>query len=198
LQAIAFADRYATPFGRLRIEDRFDDGFDFELFGRGFRAQRRDDGWYRLSYRLLGLIPLRFSIINQTLLGSARLGERELLLAHVYGRTLLLGSAPFGEPVPASQDRWLGGYRLANPDLLTRSLKVDRIELLREGADLVLEYRLPTPFLLTFKPRVLLEAADANHLRVAGLGPLLGEQLRLSQHDGKAQLSYAGYVFERE
>jgi hypothetical protein len=110
----------------------------------------------------------------------------------------LLGSTPFGASVPTDFDRWLGSYRLANPDLLTRSLKVDRIELLREGTDLVLEYRLPTPFLLTFKPRVLLEAADAEHLRVAGLGPLLGEQLRVRQSDGKASLSYAGYVFERE
>jgi CubicO group peptidase (beta-lactamase class C family) len=198
LTAVAFADRYATPFGRLRVEERFEGGFDFELFGRGFRAQQREDGWYRLSYRLLGLIPLRFSIINQTLLGSARHGEHELLLAHVFGRTLLLGSTPFGASVPSDFDRWLGSYRLANPDLLTRSLKVDRIELLREGTDLVLEYRLPTPFLLTFKPRVLLEAADAEHLRVAGLGPLLGEQLRVRQSDGKASLSYAGYVFERE
>ncbi len=197
LSAIAFADRYATPFGRLRVVDRFDDGFDFELFGRGFRAQRREDGWYRLSYRLLGVIPLRFSIINQTLLGSARHGEHELLLAHIYGRTLLLGSTPFGTAVPADFDRWLGSYRLSNPDLLTRSLKVDRIELLREGDDLVLEYRLPTPFLLTFKPRVLLEAADRNHFRVAGLGPLLGEQLRVTQAEGRARLSYAGYLFER-
>lgn len=198
LTAVEFADRYATPFGRLLVEQRFDGGFDFELFGRAFRAQRRADGWYRLSYRLLGLIPLRFSIINQTLLGSARHGEHDLLLAHVYGRTLLLGSKPFGQTVPADFDRWLGSYRLANPDLLTRSLKIDRIELLREGGDLVLEYRLPTPFLLTFRPRVLLEAADRDHLRVAGLGPLLGEQLRVTQAEGRTALSYAGYVFERE
>lgn len=200
LQAAPFAARYATPFGRLRVESRFDEGLDFELFGRGFRARQRADGWYRLSYRLWGFIPLSFSIIEQTLLRSARHGEAQLLLAHVYGRTLLLGSAPSGQAPGATMDRWLGRYRLANPDLLTESLRVQRIELLREEGDLVLEYRLPTPFLLSLKPRVLLEAADPSHLRVAGIGPLLGERLRLIEDSdtGSREVEYAGYRFVRE
>ncbi|MCB1633935.1 MAG: beta-lactamase family protein [Xanthomonadales bacterium] len=193
-----FADRYATPFGRLRVESRFDGGFDFELFGRGFRARRRADGWYGISYRLWGFIPLNFKIFEQTLLGNARRGEHELLLAHLYGRTLLLGSTPTGTTPSVEMDSWLGDYRLQNPDLLTRSLKIERLILLRENADLVLEYHLPAPFLQTLKPRVLLETADPRHLRVAGLGPLLGERLRLQQSGDQRSVEYAGYRFVRQ
>ena len=119
-------------------------------------------------------------------------------MAHLYGRTLLLGSTPTGTTPSVEMDSWLGDYRLQNPDLLTRSLKIERLILLRENADLVLEYHLPAPFLQTLKPRVLLETADPRHLRVAGLGPLLGERLRLQQSGDQRSVEYAGYRFVRQ
>ena len=190
-----WAQRYATPIGRLKIERLSGDGFDFEIFGRGFRATEREDGWYQISYRLLGVIPLRFSVLRKTLLHSASWEGQSLLLAHIYGRTLLIGSAVGGEPSAEWTDDWLGEYRLSNPDLLSELLEVETIRIGSEERHLYIEYQLP--FFLDLKPRVLLEAVDRSQLKVSGIGPLLGERLGLSESGGRKRLEYAGYSFER-
>lgn len=191
-----WAQRYATPVGRLRIERFSEDGFDFEIFGKAFRATAREDGWYQISYRLLGVIPLRFSILRRTLLHSASWEGESLLLAHVYGNTVLVGSAVGAEKAPRWSDDWLGEYRLRNPDLLSELLEVDTVRLGNEDQHLYIEYQLP--FFLDLKPRVLLHALGTDRLVVSGVGPLLGERLQLRQDDNGKHIEYAGYVFDRQ
>ncbi len=191
-----WAQRYATPIGRLRIEEFSDDGFDFEILGKAFRARAREDGWYQISYRLLGVIPLRFSILRRTLLHSASWEGESLLLAHVWGNTVLVGSAVGAEKAPRWSDAWLGDYRLRNPDLLSELLELETVRLGNEDQHLYIEYQLP--FFLDLKPRVLLHALGNDRLVVSGVGPLLGERLQLREDDGGKHIEYAGYVFDRQ
>ncbi len=196
LSPAPWAQRYATPIGRLKIERVNENGFDFEIFGRPFRATMREDGWYKLSYRLLGVIPLRFSVLKQTLLHSASWEGQSVLLAHIFGRTLLVGSAVSAGPKDAWTNDWLGEYELTNPDLLSELLEVDTVTVGKEDDLLYIEYELP--FFLKLVPRVLLEPLDRTQLMVSGIGPLLGERLQISGDSDNRRMEYAGYRFERK
>jgi len=196
LSPAPWAQRYATPIGRLKIERVNANGFDFEVFGRPFRASMREDGWYKLSYRLLGVIPLRFSLLKQTLLHSASWEGQSILLAHIYGRTLLVGSAVSADSQQRWTDDWLGDYKLTNPDLLSELLEVETVTVGKEDGYLFIEYELP--FFIELKPRVLLEPIDRTQLMVSGTGPLLGERLQISGDAENRRMEYAGYRFERE
>lgn len=184
--------RYATPGGLLDTRP-FDGGFDFDVLGLKFRAYQREDGWYQIRWRVLGLVPIGVGPINRVVIAPARFGDRDVLLGNGFGTPVLLGSALPVKP-EATDDLPLGTYRLLNPDAPTRRLELEQIELLREGGQLLAEYEVPS--ILTVTPRMPLTMRDRDTLVLSGLGPLLGERVRVDRSGPRVRLDYAGYQFE--
>jgi CubicO group peptidase (beta-lactamase class C family) len=185
--------RYATPGGLLDTRP-FDGGFDFDVLGLKFRAYQRDDGWYRIRWRALGLVPIGFGPINRVVIAPARFGDRDLLLGNGFGTPVLLGSALAAESTAEDAELPLGRYRLLNPDAPTRRLKLSEVQLRRENGQLLAEYEVPS--ILTVAPRMPLTVRDRDTLVLSGLGPLLGERVHVDRSGPRVRLDYAGYQFE--
>lgn len=185
--------RYATPGGLLDTRP-FDGGFDFDVLGLKFRAYQRDDGWYRIRWRALGLVPIGFGPINRVVIAPARFGDRDVLLGNGFGTPVLLGSALAAESTAEDAELPLGRYRLLNPDAPTRRLKLSEVQLRRENGQLLAEYEVPS--ILTVAPRMPLTVRDRDTLVLSGLGPLLGERVHVDRSGPRVRLDYAGYQFE--
>lgn len=184
---------YSTAAGLVELTPDGDD-FDARMLGLRFSAQRRDDRWYRLHLRLLGL-PLDLGPLRRVLVAPAIVADRRVLMVWTVRRRFFVGSAWQPPPLSAAFQALAGQYRLINPDRITNELGIARLRVELDDGVLSASYPLDIPLLRT---RVPLEPDGEDGLRVPGLGSIVGERLRIERADGRLRLHYSGYVFERE
>lgn len=191
----SLAARYVTPIGLMAFTEEDAGRYNLGLMGLDFRADLRDDGWYGLRFRLLGLLPLKLDFVSRVALRPVRIDGRRVLVAWAQDRHFLLGSPLPERPAAALPADLVGRYRLVNGDALADQLEVEDVEVLVEDGWGWIEYELP--FVLTLAPRIALEPLGNDRLRIAGFGPNLGEELRVIRKDGKVQLEFSGYLLEK-
>lgn len=163
------------------------------LLGRKFIAKRRGDGWYQLSYRLLGVLPLRFGLLRDILLRPAIVDGQRSLLVFYQHQEFLLGTAL--EPANSGADLadLAGTYQLLNPDPLTERLNINQVVVRQESGRLVASYRLP--LMISLHLRLPLQAIGENRFVVPGLGTNLGDIVTFSPTVDGLTLRYSGYEF---
>lgn len=184
---------YSTAAGLVELTPD-GENFDARVLGLRLSAQRRDDRWYRLHLRVLGL-PLDLGPLRRVLVAPAVVAGRRVLIVWVARRRFLIGSA-WEPPRLAAEFRALAGqYRLLNPDRLTNELGIAKLRVDLDDGVLSASYPLDVPLLRT---RVPLEPDGPDRLRVPGLGSIVGERLQVERGKGSLRLLYSGYVFERE
>jgi hypothetical protein len=190
----AIASRYSTP-GGLVVPDGDVEGFNFELAGFGLSAKPRPDGWFQLRYRLLGMIPLSLSFIeNVAIRPVKRTSNGQRLLLYASGTSIgLLGSAITPLAVTDDAKRYLGRYQIGNPDALIKQVKVSDVELVLEDDQLILRAEIDAFINLDLAFPIAIHSN--NRWAFAGYGPGLGE---LIEPSGGRQLLIAGYRLERE
>ncbi len=187
-------DWYATPAGLVGTHPR-SDGFELDFGGLRFRANPRGDGWHRIRYDLLGLIPIGFSRLNRVALAPATLDGEPVLLGFAGDRYLLLGTALTPAPVPDAVRRVLGTYRLRNPDFLSEVAEID--EAVLTDADGILALGYSASFVVSVEPRLPLLPVGGDTWVVAGRGANQGEELRIDVDADPPRIHYSGYVLER-
>jgi CubicO group peptidase (beta-lactamase class C family) len=185
---------YATPAGLIGTAPR-GDGFELDFGGLRFRANPRDDGWYRIRYDLLGVIPIGFSRLNRVALAPATLDGEPVLLAFAGDRYLLAGTALAAAPVPDNLRRALGTYRLRNPDFLSEVAEID--EAVLTDADGILALGYSASFVVSVEPRLPLLGVGGDVFVVAGRGANQGEEVRIEAAADPPRIHYSGYVLER-
>jgi CubicO group peptidase (beta-lactamase class C family) len=190
----AAVGQYATPFGLITATP-VAEGFDAEVFGRSFTARPREDGWLQVRYRLFGVIPLAFSVLNRVLVAPADVDGRHLLLAWFQGRVFLLGSSIDKPPLPPDAQKLIGNWVLESPDALVEQLEIRSARIDIEDGLLTLAYELP--FFFTLRPRLALGMGEDGHLRVLGIGPNLGERILVGRDEAGDWLEYSGYRLRR-
>ena len=163
------------------------------FLGRNFRAKLRGDGWYTISYRLLGLFDIQFSFLTDLLLRPARVSRHRILHGYYQGVQFLAGSVLAPEPGKHKLEYLAGDYRLLNPDSLSKRLEIDELEMTFERGRLFISYRLPA--VITLRPKLALQAHGPNEFVIAGLGSNLGDRVQFSP-DGR-RFVYSGYTFEK-
>ncbi len=191
----SLAARYVTPIGLMAFTEEDSGRYNLGLMGLDFRADLRDDGWYGLRFRLLGLLPLKLDFVSRVALRPVRIDGRRVLVAWAQDRHFLLGSPLPEQSTAPFPDDLIGRYRLVNGDALADQLEVEDVEVLAEDGWGWIEYELP--FILTLAPRIALEPIGNDRLRIAGFGPNLGEELRVIREGGKVQLEFSGYLLEK-
>jgi CubicO group peptidase (beta-lactamase class C family) len=188
---------YATPAG-LIVPDIDGNAFDFNLGGFGLRANLRPDGWYRLRYRLLGMIPLNLGFIENVLIAPVshtdRNGAVEQLMLYSAGSEVgLMGSTITSTSIAGDAgDVWLGEYEISNPDAMSDSAKVSDIEVVREDGMLLLRATFDRFINVNFA--LPLSVKNAELATLSGHGPGLGEPVQRSK-DGV--LNFSGYKLKR-
>jgi CubicO group peptidase (beta-lactamase class C family) len=184
---------YSTALGLASFAGR-GNRLKMDFLGRGFSARRRDDGWFELAYRLLGVIDLRFNVLEEILVRPATIDGQSVLLSWYQGRQFLFGTAlPSAAPTP-ELERLAGTYTLRNPDLLSAALDLDEVELEYEDGGLYANYRLP--IFIPLRPRLPLRPIGPGRFVIPGLGTNLGETVQIDRRNG--ELVYSGYRFERD
>lgn len=197
LVATPVQSAYATPVGLIRTEIE-GDRFDFNLAGFGLRAYRRADGWYRLSYRLLGMIPLNLSFIENILIAPVSMpgagGAKNLMLFSAGSEVGLFGGAIASDSVVGDAgEAWLGAYEIANPDAMSNSAKATDIEVVREKGVLLL--RATFDRFINVDIALPLSVTDAKFATLSGVGPGLGEPI---MRDAQGTLNFSGYLLRRK
>ncbi|HRQ66510.1 MAG TPA: serine hydrolase domain-containing protein [Xanthomonadaceae bacterium] len=188
------APRYATPFGMITTTP-VAEGFNAEVFGRGFSVRPREDGWMDVRYRLFGMIPLAFSVLNRVLVAPAEVDGRHVLLAWFRGRTFLLGSSFEAPPLTSDAAALSGNWVLESPDALVEQLEIRSAHIAIEDGLLTLGYELP--FMITLRPRLAVGTGTDGHLRLLGIGPNLGERILVGRDEAGDWLEYSGYRLRR-
>lgn len=189
------AARYNTLAGLVPIR-RENAGFVADVLGWRLHARPRPDGWYRLSWHVLGIIPVEPDMLERMLVRPVQANGRRLLLIWAGGRILVIGSAFKAETLELPWRALAGRYRLRNGDVLTEQMEIETIELDVEDDLLIVRYTLPLPFPIRFRTRIPAVPLGADRLRVPGFGGSLGEQARV--HFGTSpRIEFAGYILER-
>jgi CubicO group peptidase (beta-lactamase class C family) len=185
---------YATPAGLVFASPR-SDGFELDFAGLRFRANPRGDGWYRVRYDLLGVLPIGFARLNRVAIAPVLLAGTPVMLRFGGDRYVLAGTTLARDPALARYARFAGRYRLTNPDVLSELAEIDGAFL--EYADGVLALGYEADFVISVRPRLpLVEVADHTFV-VAGHGANTGEEVRIDASADPPRITFSGYVLER-
>ncbi|MFN7552592.1 MAG: serine hydrolase domain-containing protein [Pseudomonadota bacterium] len=185
---------YATPAGLVIAGPRAD-GFELDFADLRFRANPRGDGWYRVRYDLLGVLPIGFSRLNRVAIAPVVLAGEPVLLGFGGDRYVLAGTALARDPGLFRYARFAGTYRLINPDVLSELAELDGAFL--DYADGVLALGYEADFVVSVRPRLPLAEVAENLFVVAGRGANTGEEVRIDVTSDPPRITYSGYVLER-
>ena len=185
---------YATPAGLVLAGARAD-GFEMDFADLKFRANPRGDGWFRVRYDLLGVLPIGFSRLNRVAIAPVLLAGEPVMLGFGGDRYVLAGTALARDPGLARYARFAGRYRLTNPDVLSELAELDGAFL--EYADGVLALGYEADFVVSVRPRLPLVEVAENTFVVAGRGANTGEEVRIDARADPPRITYSGYVLER-
>jgi hypothetical protein len=185
---------WSTPMGLVHIQRR-GDRLKFEVDGHRLNLVRREDGYYHLQYKLLGMLPINLGDMASIGLGYQQIDGREVMGFYLNGkpRAIVAEKVQPG-PLPANWNKYLGHYESINTkgsiDLKNVELKVENGMLLATST-LAME-----PMVSETSSDVLWPVSDGEAL-VHGLGRSRGETVKFVDHDGEMLLSYSGYLLRR-
>lgn len=196
LQPDAPARRYASFGGLVEVEQR-DESLDVRWLGWRFSGEPRGDGWFRPRLRVLR-IPVGLQALERIAIRPVRDGERRLLLVQgASGRSFIIGSALEDEGSGADAARWVGTYRIEQDDALLERGRVRDVELVHEDDLLRLQFSARGGPIRASLDMPLIPEAD-GYFRIPGLGPGLGDRMRVEERDGlPPRLHFSGYSARR-
>jgi hypothetical protein len=185
----AIAGHYATSGGWLEITEQGGE-LEARLAGRTFSLRESGTGWYRLGYRLFGLIPIDTDQFRDVFVTGTRRNGYDVLVVHKDGNTFLFGEKVAPYRYPAAWRDLFGPLKVENPDTW---LALEALSLREEGGLLLIHFRLPhfgdQPVDMLLKP------VSDDMAVFAGLGRGLGGAIRFERtDDGAMRARYSGYI----
>lgn len=121
-----------------------------------------------------------------------RVGEHEVMVAHVDGRRYLFGAKVTVEPMPDTWERRAGSYKVINGD---PGFPVESFRLVNDAGTLYVEYKLPK---ISAQPvRIPISPVSHTEAVTLGLGRGRGETLRIEADGDRELIRYSGYLARR-
>lgn len=102
---------YSTQLGLVEIE-RKGDRLEVNEGHESFNLVLREDGHYRLQYKLLGLLPIGLGVLGEFGLIHDKVAGREVLIARHEGHKVVAGEKIHPKPVPEAWRARLGRYEV--------------------------------------------------------------------------------------
>lgn len=183
---------YATPIGLATIA-RDGNALRAEAIGKRFEVVPRADGYFGVQYRVLGLVPISLPGLTSMGLSSSHLSGRDVLLAHVEGRRIVVGERVAPLPISTAWLDRLGEYTVVNGE--GEALVASKIALRNRNGFVTLEFAVPQ--LGGELTQIALRPVSDTESVVLGLGRNLGETIRVVKMDGHERLLYSGYVLKK-
>lgn len=190
---VPFASAYSTYTGLVTVSGDSERQYA-EIMGWRFRLLKKENGWFGLSYDLLGLIPINLEWIAKTWVRPAVIEGETVLIARYEGENYLFGTRLEKVSVPPAWHARFGEYEIRNPDTVLKQLEVKRGRLTQKNGHLVFEYRLPVWFPLYLY--IPLQVVSDSQARIPGLGSGFNAYINAQDAEG-IKLQYAGYILEQ-
>ena len=185
---------WSTPMGPVRITRR-GDKLKFEVGGTKLDLLRREDGYYHLQYKLLGLVSINMGEMGQAGIGYQKIGGREVLVLHLGVRpTIVVAEKLQPEPLPATWQARLGKYESINASggVILKTVELEEID----GF-------LKVQYAAELKPtgdetltELLLPVSDTQAI-IRGLGRGKGDTVQFVDIDGETLMRYSGFLLRR-
>ena len=185
---------WSTPLGMVRIH-RKGDRLKFEVDGHNLNLVRREDGYYHLQYKLLGLVSINLGDMARIGLGYRRIDGREVLGFYVNGKPrAIVAEKVATKPLPANWRKFAGRYESVN----TRgSIDLKDVELrINDGLLFATSTIAFDSFGQETSTDVLWPVSD-NEAITHGLGRSKGETVTFVERDGEVMLAYSGFLLRR-
>lgn len=189
-----WAGLYSTAVGPVRISQSGDAAPEAQAFGKSFVLRMREGGARSPLLSFMGLIPVELDGLSEIELTRQDIGGVEAIVAHLGDQDMLLGSRVPEVPIPDSWRQRVGAYRLTNQGDDSIAIRDLRIRI--QGKDLILSYvdldagEEPQELLL----HPLSDTSAQALLMLPGAGP----RVRAVTASGKEQLSFGGFLAERQ
>ena len=185
---------WSTPMGLVHIE-RKGDRLKFEVDGHKLNLVRREDGFYHLQYKLLGLVSIDLGDIAKAGLGYQRIAGRDVLGLFLDGKPrAIIGEKVASKPLPDHWQKYVGRYESVNKQ---GALDLKGIELGIEDGLLLATSTLGIDSLATETSTDVLWPVSDNEAITHGLGRNKGETVRLFEQDGNVMAAYSGFLLRQ-
>lgn len=187
-EASGLAGRYASEFGLINITGN--GKYSAEVAGQTFKLKAEKNGGYKLSYKLLGLIPVSLGELDSLTFWPRNIAGYHSVVATQDNKKFLIGTQVKTERENHSWNSRLGQYQVMNPiDTEVSSFKIQSIRLHVVDQLYLLEINGETG--TASFPLSLVNDAEAT---LQGWGRGLGETIT-ALPDGT--INYAGLVLQK-
>ena len=183
---------YASMAGLAEIKAR-SDHFHAEVMNRTLQLGLLKNGRFNVKYRVWGLIPISLGDVDFIEISRKNVAGRELLVAGMKGRDMLIAEKISPAPVSAAWLKRAGEYRIEN--LGDDFPLLEGVRLRLENNTLLAECE--ATFFYKGAVRFPLRTISDTEAIIEGLGRGMGETVRAVMVKGKEALLYSGYVLRR-
>ena len=185
---------WSSVTGLLKI-DRSGDQLKVELDGDRFNLVRREDGYYHLQYKLLGLFPVDLQGLEKPGFAYQQIAGREVIVAYIDGRPFsIVAEKAKPQPLPPAWEQHLGRYEITNA---RGGVLLQSIELSYKEGLLQVKSRVKTIPGVEEITTMVLVAVNDNEAVIHGLGRGKGDTVRFFERDGESLASYSGFLLRR-
>lgn len=185
---------YSTAIGLVRISQTPSGAPKAKTDGKTFTLRLRESGARSPVLSLMGLVPIELGSISQLELTRQDINGVQAITARLGDQTMLLGSRIPESPLSEAWQQRVGAYRLINQG--NDAIAITDLKIRQEGNHLMLSYidldAGPAPQELVLRP---LSDTSAQAL---SLLPDAGPRIQVMKASGKEQLSFSGFLAERQ
>ncbi|MBI5428909.1 MAG: beta-lactamase family protein [Nitrosomonadales bacterium] len=187
----AYTGYFDTVVGLVKVSNRSGD-LNAEVMGHTFELPPQGDGWLGIKYKLMGLIPVSVSALDELRLTQGRVAGRDVLVGKIGNETTI-----FGEKLQkAATQQWLTDY-VGKYELITRSdgPVPGNISLRNEDGMFIGECTFAE--MPNFVLRVGINPISENEAVISGLGSGRGETIRMIRDQSERRLVFSGFELRR-
>lgn len=185
---------YSTAVGLVRVSQTQSDAPKANADGKTFTLRLRESGARSPVLSLMGLIPIELGSLSQLELTRQDIDGVQAITARLGDQTMMLGSRVPEAPLPEAWRQRVGAYRLINQG--DDAIAITDLKIRQEGNALMLSYidldAGPDPQELILRP-----LSDTS-AQVLSLLPDAGPRIQVMKSSGKEQLSFSGFLAERQ
>ena len=187
----AYTGYFDTVVGLVRVSSQFGD-LNADVMGHTFELPPRGDGWLGIKYKLLGLIPVSVSALDDIRLTLDRIAGRDVLVGKIGNETTV-----FGEKLQKTPDQqWLKDY-VGKYELITRTdgPMPGNISLLNENGMFIGECTFTE--MPGFVLRVGINPISDSEAVISGLGSGRGDTIRMVHDQSERRLVFSGFELRK-
>jgi CubicO group peptidase (beta-lactamase class C family) len=185
---------YTSLIGRISVR-AVNHRYRAQTLGKTIELFPQPNGLLAPEYHFLGIVPIPISTLKEVRLTTTRVRGHDLIVAYYRQAAYRFGERISSVRLSPAWLKRLGEYRALNRDPLLDLVKLGNVRLAYHDGLLTLRYQVPG--WLGMLADVPLRPVSDTELVVEGTGWLMGDTVRMVQHNGHEVLRYSGYEFRR-